>query len=70
MPAIWDIMRLSYMGTVWDHLGHYETFSWDITRPPLKLPKIFFGRFAPSPPYLKAGSLERCARPPRVAPSL
>ena len=62
MPAIWDIMRLSYMGTVWDHSGHYETFSWDIIRlcgkffsmrfeppPPLKIRKIFFGRFAAPP---------------------
>ena len=41
VPAIWDIMRLSYMGTVWDHSGHYETFSWDITRPPLETSKNF-----------------------------
>ena len=47
VPAIWDIMRLSDMGTVWDHSGHYETFSWDITR---LCGKIFFRRFAPPTP--------------------
>ena len=34
MPAIWDIMRISYVGTVWDHSGHYDTVRWDITTPP------------------------------------
>ena len=29
--AIWDIMRLSYMGTVLHHSRHYETFSWEMT---------------------------------------
>ena len=27
MPAIFNIMRRSYMGTVWDYSGHYGTFS-------------------------------------------
>ena len=47
--AIWDIMRPFYMGTVWDYSGHYETFSWDISR---LCAKIFFGCFAPLPPPL------------------
>ena len=49
VPAIWDIARLSYVGIVWDHLGHYKIFSRDTTG---ICRKIFFGRFAPPPPPL------------------
>ena len=39
---------LGPFGTLRDFsLGHYKT-------PPLKLPKIFFGRFAPPPPLLES----------------
>ena len=38
VPVIWDTMRLSYMGTVCDHLGHYKTlwknFLQELRAPP------------------------------------
>ena len=45
-PPIWDITRLDYTGTVWNHSGHYGTFSRDITR---LCGKIFFAPGFPPP---------------------